>query len=230
MKVAARSLLALFLLAPLLWAAEPWKEKPYTEWTQEDVQRIFLDSPWAGPAAVSRLTGDRTNLLFLPLEPLGPSSMTGQIIVTGPPPGFFAVQWVSALTVREAIVRQRQLQGQVDEEQAARFLAERPADYVVVVFGPNMGFFEGLKEEGTRQGTYLEFLPSKRRVAPAGVRFVRRGSQLAAVEFRFPRQAPGEAPVGTDEEQVRFRCRSTNQFTGADFDLRKMVRDGKPDL
>ncbi|HWQ03015.1 MAG TPA: hypothetical protein VNL38_00915, partial [Candidatus Nitrosotenuis sp.] len=38
---------AAFLFAALAAAQEPWKSRPYTEWTAEDVRRVLDDSPWA---------------------------------------------------------------------------------------------------------------------------------------------------------------------------------------
>lgn len=31
----------------LAWAGDPWKEKPWNEWSQKDVEKILLNSPWA---------------------------------------------------------------------------------------------------------------------------------------------------------------------------------------
>lgn len=36
-----------FLATCLAWAGDPWKEKTWTEWTQKDVEKILLNSPWA---------------------------------------------------------------------------------------------------------------------------------------------------------------------------------------
>ena len=75
-----------------------------------------------------------------------------------------------------------------------------------------------------------------------------------AFELIFPRYLDGKPIFGPNEKKVRFRCKVTLQrpiqarasdparvsFIGrnfpqefnlqVDFDLRKMVRDGKPDL
>lgn len=36
-----------FLLATDLWAGDPWKQKSYKDWNQNDVPKILNDSPWA---------------------------------------------------------------------------------------------------------------------------------------------------------------------------------------
>ncbi len=43
---AVRSVIISLLGATLLWAGDPWKEKPYTEWTKKDVNKVLLKSPW----------------------------------------------------------------------------------------------------------------------------------------------------------------------------------------
>jgi hypothetical protein len=40
-------ILATAILAAVCWASgDPWKEKPYTQWDDKDVQKIMSDSPW----------------------------------------------------------------------------------------------------------------------------------------------------------------------------------------
>src|SRR5260370_7649269 len=46
---------AVLLLGPLAWAGgEPWKGKPYQQWDDKDVQRVFMDSPWARTVILTR--------------------------------------------------------------------------------------------------------------------------------------------------------------------------------
>lgn len=42
----------LFVFALALWAADFWKSKPYTDWSQKEVQKIITDSPWAKKISV----------------------------------------------------------------------------------------------------------------------------------------------------------------------------------
>lgn len=39
--------LSMFLTGFALWAADVWVAKPYTEWSDKDIQKIMSDSPWA---------------------------------------------------------------------------------------------------------------------------------------------------------------------------------------
>src|SRR5205085_12454196 len=48
-------LLVLLVFSSLAWAAAvPWKGKPYGQWDDKDIQRVFTDSPWARKATVTR--------------------------------------------------------------------------------------------------------------------------------------------------------------------------------
>src|SRR5574337_88132 len=48
-------LLACLALAVAAWAGDPWKEKTYKEWNQEEVNKILADSPWSRPVTVQAL-------------------------------------------------------------------------------------------------------------------------------------------------------------------------------
>jgi hypothetical protein len=37
----------ILLLAVDLWAGDPWKEKSYKNWNENDVRKILNDSPWS---------------------------------------------------------------------------------------------------------------------------------------------------------------------------------------
>jgi len=44
--------LAPVLLAFCLYAAEPWQSKPFTDWSDKDINKILTNSPWARPVSV----------------------------------------------------------------------------------------------------------------------------------------------------------------------------------
>ena len=209
MKVARWGLLGFLLLVPLLWAAEPWKGKPYTEWTKEEVRQAFTDSPWAHP-----YTDPHAYAILGPMR----ADASG------------TVQWASALTVRQAIVRQKQLQGTYDPDAAARFLDTIPGEHVILVFGPSARLFEWATEEQARQAAHLKLKRAKKSIPAASVRYVQGDVKIVAAEFRFPRVMDGEPAIPADEEEATFVCRVENIAISVHFDLRKMVRDGKPDL
>src|SRR5580658_9815672 len=42
-----------FVAALTMWAADVWVAKPYTDWTDKDIQKIMSDSPWAKKVTVT---------------------------------------------------------------------------------------------------------------------------------------------------------------------------------
>ena len=38
----------LFLFALCMWAADFWATKPFTDWSEKEVQKVLTDSPWVG--------------------------------------------------------------------------------------------------------------------------------------------------------------------------------------
>ncbi len=227
-KRAGRIALIVFVGGGLLWAAEPWREKPYTEWTQKDVEKVAQDSPWAhyvdvlgasgpGEGAIARSEVSGTKPLS---DTAGPQSSAR-----------YLVQWASALTLRQARVRSTQLAGRENAEESAAILAATPPYYIVAVVGPNLSAFEEMKEEGTKAASYLELKASKKRISPDAAQFIRQNERLVQVIIFFPREAEGTPTIAESETKVEFHCRAGKSDIETAFDLRKMVtRDGKPDL
>ena len=197
------------LSALLLGAAEPWNEKPYTEWSEKEVQRVFTDSPWAHSYVDPQAHGA-----------LGPMKADAS----------GTVQWASARTVREAIVRQKQLKGVYKAEEATRFLSATPTHHVLLVFGPSARLFEWVTEKEAQEAARLRLKRHKKEIPATSVRFIHGDAKIAAAEFLFDRETDGQATVAADEEKVSFICSPHNITISVEFDLRKMVRDGKPDL
>jgi hypothetical protein len=41
------------LATAVIAAADVWEEKPYTQWSDKDLQKVLTDSPWAGKASLT---------------------------------------------------------------------------------------------------------------------------------------------------------------------------------
>jgi hypothetical protein len=207
-----RGALLLLLVTAALAAAEPWDKKPYTDWTMREAEQILFNSPWARPVMLPNLASDIT-----------PTGSSGADLI---------VRWDSALTLRQALARRSMLQGNWNQEQAERFLAaERPVLFISV-FGRAFQRKQGPEviEDVVRESAYLQLSESKRKVKPASIRFVREGEALSAIEFQFPREAEGQPVISEKDKKARFHCRLDGSVVSTEFDLRKMVRDGKPDF
>ena len=147
------------LLALDLWAGDPWKEKPYKNWTEKDVGKILNESPWAKRVDVEAteiaLTG-RDGSKELPGSEAGGEG-DGGAESRGSEEGSdekkgsvaFMIRWVSARTMREAWVRGEVLQKRVAELDMERALPPAPSDYELLVVGSGTTLFAG--EDGVFQ-------------------------------------------------------------------------------
>ena len=41
-----------FLCALCVWAADVWTAKPFTDWSEKDVQKVLSDSPWTAKVTI----------------------------------------------------------------------------------------------------------------------------------------------------------------------------------
>jgi len=81
------------LITFTLLAADAWT-KPYTQWSDADVQKVLNDSPWADRMLIE--TGQRGELANPNPEAKGKDSVTGMLTVP------VTVFWQSALPIKQA--------------------------------------------------------------------------------------------------------------------------------
>jgi len=154
-KVSLSAMLLVLLGSGVLWAGDPWKEKPYTEWTKKEVGKVLVKSPWA--KQVKRHARDK-------------------LILTTPPTTekrtyhALTVVWFSALPVREAFERMRQLEGAESEREDRTGLSRQPEHYEVMVFEESGGRFAWEYSDSPHPGScYLQPKRSKQTISPVRV-------------------------------------------------------------
>ncbi|HEV2387452.1 MAG TPA: hypothetical protein VGS20_09375 [Candidatus Acidoferrales bacterium] len=260
MRTFAKIALGIFLVATLAWASDPWKDKAYQQWDQKDIARVLNDSPWVKDTTVdASWSGRGAPRLQEPLGTPGPTAGNSQSPMGGaaggqtggmggggmepapvasiaPPPGqnqaTFHARWLSSRTMREALVRLQILEGKMNQASGEQYVAQEPADYQLVLFGPDMTPFESLEEAALAKDAYLEMKKSKTKLAPSQVLIQRAGDgkKLQAVSFSFPKTANGQPTVPLDEKNITFVCsfgRTTLKFN---FDPQKMADKQGRDL
>ncbi|MEE8200569.1 MAG: hypothetical protein V3R29_05295 [Candidatus Acidoferrales bacterium] len=197
-----------------------WEARSYERWTREEVQEILLDSPWTQTATL--------------VEP-------GVVML--PSRRKYYVQWYSAQTLREALVRLRHLQGRMDSVQDAEFLEKAPPGYQFYIFSAvqsedgrvrtaPIGPFEGMTQEEVQQGTLLQFSAQEYRSRPDEVEFVRDTDtgRLAGIRLTFQRARQAVPPEQARRGQVQLVCPTPRGMLSASFRLGEMHRNGRPDL
>lgn len=238
-----------------IWAGDPWKEKPYQKWTAEEVQTILTDSPWAlkaksiklgtkivinqspsyatttSPTAVCVQSGPcSTGELARPKIVSRTPSPTGYIIPTVVESHEFELLWLSALTVRQGLVRRRVLAGTITAKEGDKLLAARPSHYVLALAGPSIYTLALIPDEEI-QSAFLRTRKGKK-VIPVQQFFRGKGEsgELVQILFYFPRAWDGEAALEPDETKVTFLFDTQVGKLEAKFDLKKMVQGGAPDF
>ncbi len=257
-KVSLSAILLVLLGSGVLWAGDPWKEKPYTSWTEDDISKILSDSPWSKPMwtykkeMVNSKEGEKFRVEpYIRVEVLPDGSRRAYI----PPQqssgrGMVQVQvrrrafdvvWISSLTVREALVRRAILEGRATIEQGDKILATPQFNYVLVVQRRNAEMeLLDISKERLMEEVYLELGSSSRRILPIEVmRYETTSGQLSELRFIFPRELNGQPTISAEEKEVRLYIMPvlTPRTFGAQrpepiratFHLRKMIRNGKSD-
>lgn len=253
------SFVVLAIAALALAASDPWKDKPFSQWDDKDVQKVLSNSPWSKIVQVD--TGSYDGAAAPSGLPQGSSAGSGAagaggggggrgggMSGGGSPPSTggaapigtggsilqtFAVRWGSSRTVREAVVRSRVLGGQLKEEDGEQQLAQPTDDYQVVISGAQMSAFQSAEEAGIKERTTLTTKKAKLKIDPSKVEFQRSadGKTILYVAISFPkRTATGEATIGADEKGAEFSCSPGKVSIKASFDFSKMYDSQGRDL
>jgi hypothetical protein len=247
---------AVAVLAAGLVAGEPWKEKPFNEWTAEEISRLMTDSPWAKVVSVpATWKGGRANRGLssdTSASSGAPTSISGTTggefggapsgaRTAGPPPdraspgvgeGKFLVRWASGRAMILALARLSMLKNDPPAE-AERILRVQPQVHEVVIVGPDMSAFESIEIGELKERAYLKPRSAKDRVAPLAVQIRRSpdGKQVAAVIFDFPRATPDGKPlIASGEKGVEFGCAVGGATLKVSFDPQKMVTREGPEF
>jgi hypothetical protein len=197
-----------------------WEARPYAAWTPAELIQLFTDSPWSRSASL--------------VEP-------GMQVTLGGPRYF--VQWYSAQTMREGLVRRRQLRGEYDPQASQEFLVAPHESYQIYLYAalftvegslrvipPEL--LEGMKEEDIQQGARLQFSAQEYAARPDEVEFVRdpATNELRGVRLTFARVRAAIPPESATGGLVQFSCPTRRGRLSASFSLSEMHRDGRPDL
>ncbi|MGH9864669.1 MAG: hypothetical protein ACRD4H_04570 [Candidatus Acidiferrales bacterium] len=240
---------ALLVLAvgALAWAGgDPWKTKLYEQWNQNDIRQILHDSPWTklqyvpaewkagqggGKSEMGRAPGGTVSASQGPAG--GATNVGEQAMGTPEGQAAYYLRWNSSRTVREALIRDAILSGQMKEADAPKYLGAPITDYEVVVLGPDMTPFGSISEDQLKSSSYLQGKESKVKVNPTSVQIDRGadGRQVTAVMFSFPRKtADGKDVAAPQEKGLQFACKLRELDLRQTFDVRKMADQKGPDF
>jgi hypothetical protein len=242
-------LTACLTVAVTAWAGDPWKEKTYKEWSEQDVRKILDDSPWAKPLVISAMwrggaPGEARDATDKPDTTLtrssegggGAPSAGGGQSAAGSTADYaqivYWIRWASARTVLQARARSAMLKGTA-EAQAERILNQPITDHQIVVTGQDMSPFSKTDEIGLKEKTFLRLKTTKQKLSPSRVELIRAqdGKSITAIVLHFPLKSDsGEPLIAHDEKGVEFECRTGPLTLKTTFEPLKMVSKAGPDL
>jgi hypothetical protein len=228
------------LLAIDVWAGEPWRQKSYKVWNQNDVRTILNESPWAKRIEVQ--AGQTKHAGIESSEEGGTSEgAAGEDSGEGGGRGednergriTFAIRWVSSRTIRQAWVRGEVLQKRVPETDTDKFLPPASDDAQLLIVGRDMSLFEKLDEATLRAKSFLLRTKSKQIISPDAVEIVRLpdGKRIKGILFHFPKKlVVSQSTPSIDDNDLKFVSRAGTTEIKANFDLQKMVDSKGTDL
>lgn len=235
--------LAFASMVALAGSSEPWKDKEYKVWTQNEVQQILYESPWVKMVEISApwLKGRTQYLTPLPTDCDGrPDMNRGDRTPTSWQLGgnesivIYQVTWQSARTVRAAKLREAILCGRGNAERGEELLEEQPDYYTITVHSPDMTPFKGIDEDGLMKATTLWPKTSSKKLSPESVTIGRYGNRDGApymLTFKFPRKSDnGEPTISNAEREVEFASQIGKFTLKTKFQMQKMTVKNGPDL
>jgi hypothetical protein len=235
----------LFLLLVLsLCAADFWQSRPFTEWSDKEVQKMMTNSPWARPISLSMGGG-------APAPPVlgrGGGGDTSPGDSGAPPPisegggrggrgggGFDAgvgtalpainavVRWQTALPVKQVVTRIRYGSEVATSAEAKKFLDREETSYIICVSGlpatTIMGDEEKVKDALKGQASLT--VKGKDKIQPSDVQLSR--GKGVDIYFIFPKTAP----FTLDDKEVEFSSKVGAVSVKCKFRLKDMVFNGK---
>jgi hypothetical protein len=224
--------MAIMVLLQVSLAEDFWLTKPYSQWSQSETEKMLRDSPWAKHTTLSR-----TGLLMA--LPQRTANVEREQEVT--PTLTYTAQLRSAKPIRQAVVRERQLQEKYDGMSAAQKAAldsktgpylDAPQDEIVVYvkYDSNVRNYEDLVRRYWTQQTYdlvkniVSLKAGEQWFSPTGY-----ASANGAFQFNFPRPAklPQDGSLILQFQHPALGVLISERVV-LEFKLEKMLLNGVP--
>jgi hypothetical protein len=204
-----RRTLVLLLGLLAVASAQVWEKKPYTEWSKGDCKKVLTDSPWVGKEGTT--------------QPIQQAVSEERAEAGGGASALeinYRAQLRSALPIRQAMVRQAQLDNNYDkmtdeqkkafDDNSAKFLGTEFPDHVLlhVTYESNVPLRDRELANYWQKQAQVDYKEkfnligsNKRKVSPLSYE----AAPGAAREFQmiFPRKGPdGEPLIGPDDKEL----------------------------
>jgi hypothetical protein len=239
---------ALVLLPAMLWAADFWESKPFTDWSDKELRRVETNSPWARQTN-TLMTNARPNLppADAPVSgfpnvdgPLSRDPNVGRVGGPGAAPAIIApdspieqglpvmIRWQTALPLRQAQMRGKYGKEAATAPGAKRILDQDPTVYVISVTGiPDSLVMLGGAETAKHSIQDQTTLTARGKLAlhPSAVEFVSAGGSVDIL-LAFPKTSP----FTLADQEIDFASHIGTADVKYRFRLKDMVVHGKLEL
>ncbi len=217
------------------------KEKPWTEWSEKEVNKVLNDSAW-GQTQTETNTSEmfysptsqgRTSSRPLDTSPGGSGSndRATQGALNQATNLNYRVRFLTAKPIRQALARRAQLLNPQLAEQLAAFAEQKTDQYIVVTVdvdssdrrfsGPAMQVFKSLNTGNLQNVTYLEVKSGKRVFLKE---YIPPTNDGMGAKYVFPRQVEGKPFVDRESGYLRFYTEMSKDFKiQMRFNVSKMV-------
>ena len=209
----------LIVLTIALWAAEAWKTKNYTEWSDSEAMQVLERSPWGN--VVNVMIGINSQS-----SDLGTSrgSRSSEATDDNRQTEEYTVAWYSSVPVREAHARLAVLRGRATKEQLEQFLQPVTEVCLIAVRGRNQDRLMKANKEQLLKKTYLQ-VKGKEKVYHSD--YNAPSTPTGQAIFQFPRTVNGAPILSETDKDVEFVTDLGEYRVRAHFTPKKMIFDGK---
>ena len=244
-------LLAMAGLTVMAWGQEAWTRKPSNEWSRGEAEKVLNDSPWASQQEV-RIRFDKEAQKaagsYSGVSSAAATQSQTEVSRDLPVDFIFTLRLRSAVPVRQAVVRLRQLQTDIEKmspkdlaafDAQTKGLLECPAcaaNYVVTLSAksknspgadPVYTTFKGGRLADLQRYVYIANERGDRRSL---VHFVPPTVPGDEATFFFPRLDEKGSPLFTPENKellVNLTDNQVNSITNFKIDVSKLIVNGK---
>jgi hypothetical protein len=230
-----------FVFALVIGVEAQKKVKPWTEWSEKEVNKMLNESAWG-----QTQTETNTSEMFFtpttqgqvsgrPLDDATGSGRAGQGALNQATNINYRIRMLTAKPIRQALARRAQLQKPELAERLKAFAEQQTDQYIVVIVdydssdrrfsGPAMQVFNAATTNLLKISTYLETNDTRRiflqeYIAPSG--------DGMGAKYVFPRTLDGAPFINEKNSFIRFYSEmNRNLKLNMRFKISDMMYDGK---
>jgi len=193
----------------ILWAGAKdfWQSKPYTEWTEKEVEKMLTDSPWVqkwyyDPSRYSIQQRDPSGEL-LRAQQREASSLRSQMPTQ---PFTLLIAWSNARPWKAAVMRNQQLAtGTSNPEQEKAFIEGKEPLIRIQVMSTNPRLLRELTTEQLQENTYLEVKAKKKTKLPIARYAPPDKNNPNVALYIFPKEHEGNPVLSPEVKEIIFR-------------------------